>query len=428
MRRVLSLLLAVALIAVLAVPVSADEGNPGGWIELLEYSSVQSNGENWFILNGQTGGFTVPLYGEKRLCKVDMLIWHQYAERITSASVTSGNTTQSLTILHVGEGLSRVYGAIPNAYYEFLNVSLSHSSTSRVTFELLSCRVTPVQTTDMPAHGTIWPDDNASSPISAPGSFVTEGTAVDLTLPWQTPILINDWQKFDTVTVYGSLSGIGLNSVRCSIGSKGLPYEITYTSTNPTGTGETYRETVSISHYDTTDRYYGDITGTHDTSYAYLGKVLYTITIDLSGIDRTVTHPLVVYFTGVTYDLHAHAFNCQDLSGSIITPDTSGVTWWNRFTSFMTDLFGGDDPASDDFQSDMEQQGQEMQDAVDQLDQVTKPPVEDIDVSLDSYMDPTVMQPVNIMLDSIFGNNVIVTMLVICLTCALISYVLYGKR
>ena len=342
MKRFLSFILGAALIAVLAVPVSADEGNPGGWIELLEYSSVQSNGENWFTLNGQSGGFTVPLYGEKRLCKVDMLIWHQYAERITSASVTSGNTTQRLTILHVGDGLSRVYGAIPNAYYEFLNVSLSHSSTSQVTFELLSCRVTPVQTTDMSAHGTIWPDDNASSPISAPGSFVTEGTAVDLTLPWQTPILINDWQKFDTVTVYGSLSGIGLNSVRCSIGSKGLPYEITYTSTNPTGTGESYTETVSITHYDTTDRYYGDIYGTHDTSYAYLGKVLYTITIDLSGIDRTVTHPLVVYFTGVTYDLYSHAFNCQDLSGSIITPDTSGVTWWNRFTSFMTDLFGAD--------------------------------------------------------------------------------------
>ena len=32
------------------------------------------------------------------------------------------------------------------------------------------------------------------------------------------------------------------------------------------------------------------------------------------------------------------------VTGSVNTADTSDVTWWNRFTTFMTDLFGGDDP------------------------------------------------------------------------------------
>lgn len=423
--------LALAITAIIAVlsPVTAQAAeNPGGWIELLEYTSVQSNGENWFTLNGQTGGFTVPLYGEKRLCKIDMLIWHQYAERITAASVAAGNSTQNLTILHVGDGLSRVYGAIPNAYYEFLNVSLSHSSTSRVTFELLSCKVTPVQTTDMSASGTIWPDDNASSPITAPGSFLTEGDGTDLTLPWQTPILIHDWQKFDTVTVYGSLSGIGLNSVRCSIGAKGMPYEITYTSTNPTGTGVTYRESVSITHYDTSDTYYGNITGTHDTNTAYLGKVLFTITVDLSGIDRTVTQPLVVYFTGVTYDLHAHAFNCQNLSGSIITPDTSGVTWWTRFTAFFTDLLGGDSSAGDEYAAEMESQSQQMQEAVDQMNEVTRPPVEDVQVSVDEYVSPDDMAAVGDMVGGVMENPLVLSMVMISLILSLAAYIVFGKR
>ena len=425
MRKTLSLLLAVALIAALAVPVLAAEGNPGGWIELLEYSSVQSNGENWFTLNGQSGGFTVPLYGEKRLCKVDMLIWHQYAERITSASVTAGNTTQSLTILHVGDGLSRVYGAIPNAYYEFLNVSLSHSSTAKVTFELLSCKVTAVQTTDMPASGTIWPDDNASAPISAPGSFLTEGDGTDLTLPWQTPILISDWNKYDTVTVYGSLSGIGLNSVRCSIGSKGIPYEITYTSTNPTGTGVSYRESVSISHYDTSDTYYGNITGTHDTNTAYLGKVLFTITIDLAGIDRTVTHPLVVYFTGVTYDLHAHAFNCQNLSGSIITPDTSGVTWWSRFTTFMTGLFGGDTTEANQFASEMEEANSALSDANEQLDSVSKPDIEEVPLDPSDLIDPSGMSDAGMIVQSLLVNELVLPMATITMIVGLAAFIIF---
>lgn len=425
MRKILTLLLTVALIVALAVPVLADEGNPGGWIELLEYSSVQSNGENWFTLNGQSGGFTVPLYGEKRLCKVDMLIWHQYAERISSASVTAGNTTQSLTILYVGDGLSRVYGAIPNAYYELLNVSLSHSSTSRVTFELLSCKVTPVLTTDMPASGQIRVDDDSSNLINAPGNYVVEGSAVDLTLPWQTPILINDWQKFDTVTVFGSLSGIGLNSVRCSIGSKGLPYEITYTSTNPTGEGQTYRETVSITHYDTTDRYYGDITGTHDSSYAYLGKVLYTITIDLSGIDRTVTQPLVVYFTGVTYDLYAHAFNCQNLSGSIITPDTSGLSWWTRFTTFMTSLFAGDMTEANQFASEMEEANSALTDANEQLDSVSKPDIEEVPLDPSDLIDPSGMSDAGMIVQSLLGNELVLPMATITMIVGLAAFIIF---
>ena len=46
MKRCFSLLLVVGLIAVLAVPVSADE-QVDGWIELLEFASVQANNENW---------------------------------------------------------------------------------------------------------------------------------------------------------------------------------------------------------------------------------------------------------------------------------------------------------------------------------------------------------------------------------------------
>lgn len=343
MKRCLSLFLVVGLIVALAVPVSADESNPGGWIELLEYSSVQTNGENLFQINGSSGSFTVPLPVEKRLCKIDMLIWHQHAERINSASVSKGSTTNALSIVHIGNGLSRVFGSIPNAYYESITVNLTHSTSTTVIFELLSCKVTPILSTDTRATAEIWIDGDPSNIMKAPGDYLVEGGGADLTLPVQVPILVSDWQKYDTVTVYGSLSGIGLNSVRASIGTKGIPYEMTYTNTNPTGTGETFTEYVNITYYDSSDRYYGTINGTHDTNFSYLGKVLYTITVDLSGVDRSSKDPLIIYFTGVTYDLYSHAFNCQEISGSIVTPDTSGVSWWTRFTSFMTDLFGSNE-------------------------------------------------------------------------------------
>lgn len=424
-----SLALACTLIISVLLPVTASAAeNPAGWYDLLSVASVQTNGENWFTMNGSQGTFTIPLYTEKRLSKVDILIRHESAYRFTGASVTAGSASKSLTVLALGDGLTRIYGNLPSAWYEFLTVNLTQAGTGRITCEVLSCRVTTLAATDFKATGFMFRDDDTSDRITCPGSYMVEGGGADITVPWQTSIQITDWQKFDTVTVYGSISGIGLNSVRCSLGAKGLPFEITYTSTNPTGTGETYTETVSITHYETTDRYYGEIRGTHDTNFSYLGKVLFTITIDLTGVDRTDTNTLVVYFTGVTYDLHAHAFNCQNLSGSVVTPDTSGVTWWGRFTAFFTNLLGGDSSQADQFADQMEEQSQQMQDAVDQMDDVTRPPVSDIEVSIDGYLDAEGMEAVGGIVDGFLGNPLVMAMVMISLIVSLAAYVIFGKH
>lgn len=427
--KALSLALACTLIISVLLPVTASAAeNPAGWYDLLSVSSVQMNGENWFTMSGKSGSFTIPLYTEKRLSKVDILIRHESAYKFTAASCVAGSTTKALTVLAVGEGLTRIYGNLPSAWYEFLTINLTHSGTARITCEVLSCRVTTLVATDFKATGNMYRDDDSSDKIACPGNYLVEGGGADLTIPWQTPIVVSDWQKFDTVTVYGSLAGIGLNSVRCSIGAKGIPYEITYTSTNPTGTGETYTETVSITHYETTDRYYGEIRGTHDTNFSYLGKVLFTITIDLTGVDRTQTDGLVVYFTGVTYDLYSHAFNCQNLSGSVVTPDTSGVTWWGRFTAFMTDLLGGDSSQADQFADQMADQSQQMQDAVDQMDAVTRPPVSDIEVSIDNYVDAEGMNTVGGIVNGFLGNPLVMAMVMISLIVSLAAYVIFGKH
>lgn len=425
----LSLALALVVILTTILPVTATAAeNPGGWYDLLSVSSVQTNGENWFVMNGKQGTFTIPLYSEKRLSKVDILIRHESAYRFTAASVSAGSATKSLTVLALGDGLTRIYGNLPSAWYEFLAVNLTQAGTGRITCEVLSCRVTTFAATDFKATGFMFRDDDVNDKITCPGSYMVEGGGADLTVPWQTPIQITDWQKFDTVTVFGSMSGIGLNSVRCSLGAKGLPFEITYTSTNPTGTGETYTETVSITHYETTDRYYGEIRGTHDTNFSYLGKVLFTITIDLTGVDRTDTNSLVVYFTGVTYDLHAHAFNCQNLSGSVVTPDTSGVTWWGRFTAFFTDLLGGNSEAGDQYADQMQEQSQEMQDAVQDMEAVTRPAVDDIQVDIGGYVDSDSMTAVSNMVGGFFGNPLVMSMVMVSLVVSLAAYVIFGKH
>ena len=94
MKRILSLALAVALICAFAAPVYAADDNSSGWIELLEFTSIQSNGMNFFSMSSSSGSVTILLQGSKRLRKVDVLLWNPTGQRPTTASCTfSGKTT-----------------------------------------------------------------------------------------------------------------------------------------------------------------------------------------------------------------------------------------------------------------------------------------------------------------------------------------------
>ena len=370
MKRCLSLLLAVALIAVLAVPVSADEGNDGGWIDLLESSSVQSNGENWFTVAGTSGTFTVPVPMETILRNVDILVWHPNADQMSSASCTNNGSTTNLTVVYLGNNISRIYGKVPNKFYEKLEITVKKSTSTTSTFQLLSCRVTPLQVTNFAVDADLrrfWSD---SSPLKCPANFSVSGNGMHgaETTNQLIRIDVNDWQKYDRITIFGSFTQMALNSIRASIGNLGLPYELSYMECIPTGTQTDgifdYRYN---SHTETT--YYPDSPLVHDessfedgegsgetsadTSIIYGGHVIFTLTIDLEGVDRSQDTPLVCVFTNLQNPAYGYAVNVQNISGAITLADTSSVSWWNRFTSFMTDLFGAkeDSGALDDLGS-----------------------------------------------------------------------------
>lgn len=339
MKRCLSLLLAVALIAVLAVPVSAAEGNIGGWIELLETTSLREDGSNRISMTGKSVSFDINTEVVKRLCQIDMLVWHTTADNPTSASVTAGGTKYELTVTRIDNNMSRVYGRIPNASYRSITVTFNKVSTAETILELLSCKVTPVTyaTYDAQAYFYIpWDDEY----VDIPGNYVTSNGNYDLTLPAQFYIAVEDWNKFDTITITGSVSLFGLNSIRATVGDLGLPYDLTFTQTNASETqtnGVTWNETYYYE-YDQSSTSNGDFFA--DEQIIYGGKVLYTLIIDLSGVDRRLDADLLIYFTGNVYHRDGYEVNVIGAVGTVNTADTSDVTWWTKFTAFMSDLFG----------------------------------------------------------------------------------------
>lgn len=344
MKRCLSLLLAVALIIAPVLPVTATaaESNIGGWVELLETCSVQSNGENWFQMNGTSTTIKFPINKEARFVKIDMLVWHQTVDYPSSVSVTQAGSSRSLTVTRIDNNLSRVYGAIPNAFYEELSITFNKPTTSNVIWELLSCKATPVAKTEYPASAQIYGmDDNTY--VDCPGLYSyynsNDGVASGR---GQYAIVVSDWQKFDSITIVGSVSGFGLNSVRANIGSRGLPFEISYTSTNSNGSYEE-RFLEHETAYFTEEGYSEGVTHGEVIAWdMYDSKVLYNVTIDLSGVDRAQTTPLYLYFTGVVFFPQGYTVQVIGVTGTVNTADTSGSSWWQRikthFNSLFTDL------------------------------------------------------------------------------------------
>ena len=339
MKRCLSLCLVVGLIVALAVPVSADEGNAGGWIEFLETTSVQTNGENWFTLNGQTGSFTLPLHTEKRLVSVDMLIWHQTAERITKATVTTNGTTATLTVVHLGSGISRIYGDIPNAYYDEITVTLTHNTSSTVTYELLSFKATPLAVLDYNADAQFYYNYSFSP---CPGLLEVAAKGGDYENTWeQFAVVVRDWEKYDQIAICLSATYFPVNSVRAVIGATGVPFEITYTTPITSGSTNTSIAEGYYSGYSADGLEEGTFEFANEewSIETYRTKSLYFLTLDLSGIDRNTSDPLYVHFTGISNSNYGFLIQCTGVTGSVFLADTSSVTWWRRFTSFMGDRF-----------------------------------------------------------------------------------------
>lgn len=424
MKRILSLFLAVALISVLALPVTVAAAESSGWIELLELTSIQTNGENWFTINGTTGSFSVSVEGEKRLRKVDMLLWNPTGQRPTAASCTNGSKTNTLDIYSIGSNLTRIVGYLPDAFYETIKIDLKKGTSSSQTYEVLSFKVTPIGVQEFACAAQVYIDGGyygTNELIEIPGVDNEESPGYG-----QITVIVDEWQKFDSMSIWGSVTDMSVNSIRASIGTTGIPFTISYSEPSNGGYWFEYDEYESGYTYD--DIYSGDDWATGEATIIPAGKMLYCITLDLTALDRTLIDDLVIYFTGLYEPVWGYTFNCQYVNGSVATADTTTVSWWYRFTSFMTGLFSPSDPDADEFGSTMESQAGAMQDAVDEMDQVTKPDVDDLDISLDEFMSDDSMKSVNGVLDAIFANEIIVTMLVICLTCAFASYALFGKR
>lgn len=329
MKRILSLVLVFGLIIVLAVPVSAADDS--AWVELLEFTSVNDSGQYIFsFTNSGTMNFTLPQ--QMRLRRVDILISTPANEHPSAVTVSANSQTFSLTVNKISSELIRVSGYVPNTLYTTLSIQFTKSNSTRTYYQVLSCKVS----------GIGMQEYQASADVAIENVIYPTGTHIDLVgqtpdshaaLSYTTRINVYDWEKFDELTVWGSVDRGSVDSIRATLGTAGLPMEVNYFQYNDAGSWNEYVFETDPAHD------YALESGA-SMSTPFYGKYLFCITIELSNLDRTSTEPIYIYMTGHYDSMYGAKFNCQYVNGSVYVADTSSMTWYQRFTNFLSDLFG----------------------------------------------------------------------------------------
>lgn len=427
-RKTAAFLLAL-LVFIVSVPgLTAHASEYSDWIELLETTTVDDSGDNLVTFAATSGTFTVNTPQYMRCTKVDLILTHPSGATPTSVKVRYNSTYYTLTLQKIDNYTTRAYGAnLPDALYSQLTFQINKSGTASVSYQVLSCRVTSLANSQMSASAYA-EIDGTKYTIPFALSVAGDDSSVDYFGHYQFPIWVTDWQKYDKIIISGSVGTMALNSVRVTIGGLGLPYEMSYAVSNSTAEYTDSYTWYDIQYYTYDESYMGSSETSTFAYTQYYGKTLFTITIDLTGVDRTSTNNLCCYFTTLANPSWGYSVQIMDVMGTVEIADTAQVSWWTKLTTFFTDLLSGDNSAADEFQDSADQQSGEVDDLNEQIQEITKPPASDIDADLSDYVSDSDLDAVSNSMSGITSDSLFVTLLMMGLSVALLSYILYGKR
>ena len=319
MKKAFCFVLIFSLIFAFSTPVKAAENS--AWVELLETATVGNTGQNWFNYT-TSATISIPTPRNMRCTKIDMLVAYTAGMAPTKVELRYNGTLYKLTIDQIDNSTARIYGDIPDNYYADMVLIFTKSGTSKCYLEVLSCRVTSLNNQSFNLSGQVY-IGGAYLPLAQHHAFggvhgihvAEEYTAIAITY---------DWAKYDSVSFFGSIDGMSLESIRVTLGQQVLPFTVNYIDVE---SGGVWREWLE-KHYDSTSHTDGE---GYDVSW--FGQYLYSVTVDLSNVDRTKSNVMLqVTFTGQYDDDTGGTFNCQSISGTLSIPDTGEAHWrsWGK--------------------------------------------------------------------------------------------------
>ena len=427
MKRLVSLLLVVVLFAFGVMPVSASaSGTPDGYINVFDYTpSFSGFNENY-----------IPMVGGSRVARIDLPFQYQVGF-IDMVVLCPGSLSvkllspynQNLTVEKINNLYYRVYGKVRNRVVSYLEFEFT-SSQSYVTPK--SLLVSPMSADPVPEVGTVngvWANGNSNSAtMSSPTSPATirspfAGNAQHVASGSFT-FYSRNWVKHDFVDYYFQISNVySLSSIEVSFNELAIPFEVSVVSGS-----------------------------------SNVNTLVYTVHVvaDCRGLDRTgVQFPIVTVNASTSGDTWVRLLNVT--GSSVADAPNPVVIWFDRLITNLKQWFADlqyavvtgfnnlqasmkasfdkliavltpDKKPGEDFGSSVESQAGQLGEAGDILGSVTRPPVQDFDVQIDSFVDPADVTFLGGVVRPFMENKIVLSVLLMSLTLATLGYVLYGKR
>lgn len=470
MKRIISLCcVCLTLLMSLAVPAKAtDFDNTSNWIELLDYGTVNNSGENSISFTGSFDAtFTQP--SSSTFGYLEILF---YSNQVPSSiDAVIGYSSTSMTISRIGTNYYRAYCMCPDNLRSrtvTFRINSTSTSTTRITFFSVKMHLVRINPAAINAKCEIVssnfqdiinyvPTDDINYRIFPSGETLDE-------LWFICYITVPNWKMYDYIDFQFFFECFAITSVTAIMGSTNLPLSVS--TFNDTSLGKnTYYVSMRLdcSGLERTSTDYPMITIMGQLEPSSMNSVDFA---NCSGFVLVDNYDPYLFFFSQIWTSLSSGFpmlqtEIRDLGTSIsmeftnlkstINTFSSNVNSWIRtqttaiesqFTSLKSSLntwilnqtktlesaIRGDPASGDDFQDQVDQKDQALEDMAAVMDSVTKPDVQDINVSVDQYIDPADVQVLATPLTVFLEADLFRTMIIMSILLATVSFTLYGKR
>lgn len=480
--RYIALLL--ALVTLFASSVSAaDYDSP--WISILNFDSGAPNGKSLTFNGSGMMEFNFPESVYMR--RLQGVISANFSN-LTSLKWSATETGQkySLTLIDAGNGLYRFYSDSISTTSDkiFLHFENTNANTTTV-LEVVSFDYSPLRFWTYAETGTM-AIYSTSYTMSTPTSSVTHNWSSSSSGEFVAHFTCPDWRIYDSLTFFIYGFGADINSIVGRFGDVPVPVSVTYLdSANWEESRYSLMATLDLSGLDrnstgdpevelcgwrrTTDsEYYICLTGITGSVYAtdtsdmdvvrqfesYLGDLFDNMSArqdsyfdyyaqwnaDMYSLQLTQWMELFdelregfvnidSRFNDVLYDLSITRDYVLDRIDTFQATFVSEIyDFRTSMESLLESLLHADKSGSEEFEDDVASQATEFEDISETLDSVTKPPVDDLDPSVDDVVSPDDVSNYTSVLAVLLSNQIFLSVCLMSLTFALVSYTVYGKR
>lgn len=182
-------------------------------------------------------------------------------------------------------------------------------------------------------------------------------------------------------------------------------------------------------HTETVTGLFGTLGTNLNTLFSSLESLIDTdfsaLTSTISARFNTLSNNLAAWYDSLeTVIENEFSKHTSTMSVRFNTLSTNLQAWFNSLELTIK----GDAHAGDDFQDDVSGKDQELEDMSSVMDSVTRPALDQIDVSVDSYVTQSDITTLTAPLLVFFTGDVFGPIVIMSILMATVSYVLYGKR